>query len=77
MDSITMNFSHIATLQIPVLNKQDRHIHISQEIRTAALISFGILCDYGCTIKLDTQEMPVQNNGQQIIKSTSKNQTGM
>ena len=39
-------------------------------MKTETLISLGVFFDDGCTIKLDKQEMSVQNNGQQIIKFT-------
>ena len=46
-------------------------------MKTAPLISLGFLCDYGYTITLDNQDMPVQKNGQEIMKGTRNNQTGM
>ena len=46
-------------------------------MKTAPLISLGLLCDYGCTITLDKQDMSVQKNGQEIIKGTKRKQTGL
>ena len=37
----------------------------------------GVLCDDGCIIMLDKQDVSVQNNGQQIIKVAKNKQTGM
>ena len=73
----TMKSSHIATLQIPGLSKQSRQIEILPKMKTARLISFGVLCDDGCTITLENQETPVQKNGQQIIKCTRNKKTGV
>ena len=55
LDGITMESSHIETLHLPGLSKQTRHIHIFSKLHTAPLISLGVLCDYGCTIKLYKQ----------------------
>ena len=41
------------------------------------LISLGLLCDDGCTIKLDKKEISVQNNVQEITKGTRNKKTGM
>ena len=46
-------------------------------MNTAPLISFGLLCDDGCTITLDKQEISVENNGQEIIKGTRNKKNGM
>ena len=46
-------------------------------MNTAPLIYLGFLCDDGCTITLDKQEIPVQNNGKEIIKYTRNKKTGM
>ena len=46
-------------------------------MKTDSLISLGVLCDYGCTLTLDKHELPVKNNGQEIIKGTSTKKTGM
>ena len=50
---ITMEYTHIATLQLPGLIKQARQIHIFPKMQTAPLISLGFLCDGGYTITLD------------------------
>ena len=76
-DGITMESSHIAKLQLPGLNKQDMQIHFFPQIKTALLISLGLLCDDVSTITLDKQDMSVQNNRQEIIKGTRKKQTEM
>ena len=60
---ITMESTHIATLQLPSLSNQARHIHVVPKMQTAPLISLGVLCDYGCTVTLDKQEISIQNNG--------------
>ena len=39
------------------------------------MISLVVLCDDGCTITLDKQEMSVQKNGQQIIKGARNKKT--
>ena len=44
-------------------------------MKTSPLILLGFLCDGGCTITLDKQEMSVQKNGQEIIKGTRNNKT--
>ena len=49
---ITMESTHIATLQLPGLSKLARQIHILPKIQTASLISLGVLCDDGCNITL-------------------------
>ena len=59
-DGITMESLHIVTLQIPGLIKQDRHIHIFSQLKTALLISLGLLCDDVCTSTLYKQDMSVQ-----------------
>ena len=46
-------------------------------MKTAPLISLRLLFDYGCTIKLDKQDMSVQKNGQETIKGTRNKKTGM
>ena len=46
-------------------------------MKTAPLIPLVVLCDYGSTIKLYNKDMPVQTNGQEILKGTIKKQTGM
>ena len=76
-DGSTMDYSHIETLQIPGLRKQARQIHISPKIQTSPLISLGVLCDYGCTITLDKQEISIQKNGKEIIKVTRNKKTGI
>ena len=48
-----MESSRIVTLQQPGLSKQVRQIHILPKIKTAPLISLGVLCDDGYTITLD------------------------
>ena len=73
----TMESTCIATLQLPGLSKQARQIHILTKIQTASLTSLGVLCDDGCTITLDKQEMPIQKNGEEIIKGTRNKKTGM
>ena len=45
-------------------------------MKKSPLISLGDLCDYGCTIKLDKQEMSVQKNVQEIIKGTGNKKIG-
>ena len=59
-DRITTDSSHIATLQLPGINKKSRKIHIFPKARTAPLILLGVLCYDGCTITIDQQEMTVQ-----------------
>ena len=73
----TMEFTHIATLQIPGLSKLARQIQIFPKIQTASLISLGVLCDYGCTITLDKQVMSIQNNEELITRGTRNKNTGM
>ena len=46
-------------------------------MKTAPLISLGLLCDYGFTRTLDKQDMSVHKNGQEIIKGTQNKKTGM
>ena len=46
-------------------------------MKIAPLISVGVLCDDGCTIKLDKQEMSVQKNRKEIIKVTRNKKSGM
>ena len=72
-----MESTHIATLQLPGLSNLARQIHIFPKMQTAPLISLGVLCDYGCTITLDKQEMSIQKNGEEIIKGTRNKNTGM
>ena len=72
-----MESSHIATLQLPGLIKQARQIHIIPKIKTAQLISLGVLCDDLCNIILDNQDMLVQKNGQEGIKDIRNKQTGI
>ena len=56
-DGSTMESSQISALQITGLRKQSRQIHIDIKINISPLISLGVLCDYGCTITLDKEEM--------------------
>ena len=39
----TMESSHVATLQLPVLDKQDRQIHIYSKMKASPIISLGVL----------------------------------
>ena len=73
----TMEYSHIATLQISGLSKQARQIQIFSKMNIYPLISLGLLCDDGCTITLNKQDIPVQNNGQEIIEGTRNKKTGI
>ena len=61
-DRSTMDSSHIVTLHLPGISKQARHIHILPQMKTAPLISLGVLSDDGFTITLDKQDMSVQEN---------------
>ena len=74
---ITMESSHITTLQIIGLSKQKNQIQTFPKMKISPLISLGVLCDDGCTITLDKIDMSVQKNGQEIIKSTRNKQTRM
>ena len=76
-DGITMEPSHIETLQIACIIKQARWIHILPKIKTSPLISLRVLCHDGCTITLDTQNMSVQTNRQEIINGTRNKKTEM
>ena len=49
----TMKSSHVATLQLPIITLKSRKIHISPKMRTSPLISLTVLCDDGCTSKLE------------------------
>ena len=73
----TMDYTHIATLEIPCLSKQARQIQISPKMHTAPSISLGVLCDNGFTITLEKQEMSIRENGEEIIKGTRNKKTGM
>ena len=46
---------HVATLQLPGIIKQARHIHIFPKVQTDPIISLVVLCDDGCTITIDKQ----------------------
>ena len=59
----TIESTHIETLQLPGLSKQARQIHIFPKMQISPLIPLGVLCDYGCTITLDKQEISIQRNG--------------
>ena len=76
-DGSTTESTHIATLELPGLSKLAIKIHILPKMQTATLISLGVLCDYGCTIKLDKQAMSIQKNGEETIKGTRNMKTGM
>ena len=76
-DGSTMDSSHIATLQLSGLRNQARQIHIFPKIKTAPLISLGVLCDDRFTITLDKQEMSGQKNEQEIIKGARNKKTVM
>ena len=73
----TMDSSHIATVQIQGLSNKVRQIHVFPKMQTAPLISLEVLCDDGCTITLDKQEMSIQKNGEEIIKGTRNKKTVM
>ena len=74
-DVSTMELTHIATLQLPGLSRLARQIHIFPKMQTSPLILLGVLCDYGCTITLDKQEISIQNNGEEIIKGIINKKT--
>ena len=57
-DGITIEYSHISTLQLPGLINQARYIHILPKMYTVPLISLGVLCDYGCTLTLEKNANP-------------------
>ena len=76
-DVRTTELTHIATLQLLGLSNLARKINISPKNQTAPLISLEFSCDDGCTITLDKQIMSIQKNGEEIIKGTRKNNTGM
>ena len=46
-------------------------------MKTAPLILLEVLCYDGWTITLDKQDISVQKNVQEIIKSTRNKQSGM
>ena len=69
LDGSTMESSHEATIQIPGLTKKSIQIQILPKMRTSPLIPLGFLCDYGCAITLEQQEMTSEKNGQQILIS--------
>ena len=62
-DGSTMESTHISTFHLTGLSKQARQIHIFPKMQTALLISLGVLCDDGCTITLDKQEISTKKNG--------------
>ena len=64
----TMDSSHVATLQLPGIIKQYRQCHIIPKMRKAPLIWLGVLCDNGCTIKLEQQEVKVPKKRTTNIK---------
>ena len=76
-DGSTIESSHISTIQLSGISKQVRQIHIPPKMNTAPLIPLGVLCDDGCIIKLDKQDMPLQKNGQEIIRGTRNKKTKM
>ena len=47
------------------------------ELKTASLISLGVLCDGGYTITLDKQEISIRKNEKEISKGTRNKTTGM
>ena len=69
-NGITMGSTHIATIQLLGINRLARQIHFLPKIKTAPIISLGVLCDDGCTITLDKQAISIHNNGEYIIKGT-------
>ena len=71
-----MEYTHIATLQLPGLSKQARKIHIFPKIQIAPLIPLEVLCDDGYTITLEKQEMSIEKNGEEILKGTRNKKTG-
>ena len=46
-------------------------------MKTAPVISLGVLCDNGCTITLYKRYISVPKSGQEIIKGTKKKQIGI
>ena len=52
---ITMESSHVATLQLPGLTQKSKQVHIFLKMRTLPLISLVVICYDGCTITLDRQ----------------------
>ena len=70
-----MEALYIAKIHITGLSKQASQIHIYPKLKTAPLISLGILFDDWCTIKIDKQDMSVQKNKPLIIKGTFNKET--
>ena len=58
-DGSNMESTYTAKLQISGIRKQARQIHIFPKMQTAPLISLGVLCDDGCTITPDKQEISI------------------
>ena len=56
-DGSTMEYSYIATLQLPSLIKRARQIHIFPKMKPSPLVLLVVLRDDGCTITLDKQKM--------------------
>ena len=63
-DGITPDSTNISTLHIPGISKQARQIHIPPKMQITPWISMEVLCDDGCTIKLDKIEISIQKNGE-------------
>ena len=76
-DGSTMESSHIATIQLPVISNKVRQIYIFPKMKTAPLILLGVLCDDGCTMTLDKQDTSVHKNGHEIMKGTKNRETVM
>ena len=67
-DGITMDSTHIETLQLLGLRKLARQIHILSKNQTPPLISLGVLCYDGCTTTLDKQAIFIQENTEKESK---------
>ena len=60
-DGSKMEFSYVATIQLSGLTRKYRQIHISPKIRTAPLVSLGVLYNDGWTNTLGQQYTTYQN----------------
>ena len=57
-DGDCLTSTHICTLDIPWLPNEAKEAHIFPGLAHASLISIKILCDAGCKVTYDNEEMP-------------------
>ena len=62
-----MQSTHEADLDIPHLPLAARHIHLCPDLKSLSLISMGQLCDAGCIVTFDAENVTVKYNNLVVL----------